>query len=49
MVPHELVAFDPADLTQQRDTLILRAEALLAAFPQDKVRYDPAKQGWSPK
>ena len=49
VVPHELVAFDPSDLAQQRDTLILRAVALLAAFPQDKVRYDPAKHGWSPK
>jgi carboxyl-terminal processing protease len=47
-VPHELVPFDAADLAQQRDTLIARAEALLAAFPQDKVRYDPAKAGWQP-
>ncbi|HEX5053895.1 MAG TPA: S41 family peptidase [Planctomycetota bacterium] len=48
VMPHELVAFDPQDLAAQRDTLILRAEALLAAFPQDKVRYDPRKLGWSP-
>ena len=47
--PHELVAFDPVDLAQQRDTLICRAEALLAAFPQHKVRYDPSQHGWSPK
>ena len=49
VVPHELVAFDPADLTAKRDTLIMRAEALLAAFPQGKVRYDPAKAGWAAK
>lgn len=48
-VPHEIVAFDPADLAAERDTLILRAEALLAAFPQGKVRYDPAKAGWVAK
>jgi carboxyl-terminal processing protease len=46
--PHELVAFDPKDLAQQRDTLIARAEALLAAGPLPKVRYDPAKHGWQP-
>lgn len=46
VIPNEIVAFDPADLAAQRDTLIVRAEALLAAFPQDKVRYDPAAHGW---
>lgn len=50
-VPHELVAFDPKDLASKRDTLILRAEALLAAFgkdgfPKDVVRYDPKDHGW---
>jgi C-terminal processing protease CtpA/Prc len=45
-VPMEIVTFDPADLRARRDTLIVRAEALLAAFPQDKVRYDPKKNGW---
>jgi hypothetical protein len=49
VIPDELVAFDPADLAQQKDTLIARAEALLRKFPQDKVRYDPAQMGWSPK
>jgi len=46
-VPMEIVAFDPADLREQRDTLIRRAEALLQAFPQAKVRYDPKQHGWS--
>ena len=48
VVPHELVPFDPKDLAAGRDTLIARAEALLAAFPQDKVRYEPGKAGWKP-
>jgi carboxyl-terminal processing protease len=53
-VPHELVAFDPKDLAGKRDTLILRAEALLAAFgkdgfPKDAVRYDPKDHGWASK
>ena len=39
--PHELVAFDPKDLANEKDTLILRAAALLADFPQRKVPYDP--------
>jgi carboxyl-terminal processing protease len=47
-VPHEIVPFEPKDLAEKRDTLIARAEALLAAFPQDKVRYDASKHGWSP-
>jgi carboxyl-terminal processing protease len=47
-IPQELVPFDPADLARQRDTLIARAEALLAAFPQAQVRYDASKHGWSP-
>jgi hypothetical protein len=48
VAPHELVEFDPADLANERDTLIVRAEQLLAEFPQDRVRYDPAKAGWRP-
>lgn len=48
-VPHEVVPFDSADLRAQQDTLTRRAEALLAAFPQDKVRYDPKAHGWSAK
>lgn len=47
VVPHELVPLAPSDLEQERDTLILRADALLAEFPQAKVRYDPAKHGWT--
>ncbi len=39
MIPHELVEFDPKDLAAGRDTLILRAEALLAKFPADKVPF----------
>lgn len=46
VIPHELVAFDPADLAAERDTLIRRAEALLQDFPHGKVRYDPAQHGW---
>ncbi len=44
--PHELVPFDVDDLAAQRDTLIRRAEALLAKFPQSAVPYDPADFGW---
>ena len=47
-VPTEILPFEPADLRAQRDTLIERAAALLAAFPQDKVRYDPKQNGWPP-
>ncbi len=47
--PHELVPFDPKDLAQQRDTLIARAEALLAAGPLPKVRYDPSEHGFAPR
>jgi C-terminal processing protease CtpA/Prc len=48
VVPHEVVEFDPADLRQKRDTLIARAEALCTNFPQNKVRYNPTQNGWSP-
>lgn len=44
--PHEVVEYDPDDLAAGRDTLILRAEALLAKFPQKEVRYVPADYGW---
>ena len=47
VLPHEIVEYDPKDLAAKRDTLILRAEALLAKFPQEKVPYDPAKFGWA--
>jgi C-terminal processing protease CtpA/Prc len=39
VVPHEIVAFDRNDLGAGVDTLIRRAEAILAKFPQDKVPY----------
>ncbi|MBL8749728.1 MAG: hypothetical protein JNK78_11250 [Planctomycetes bacterium] len=47
VTPHEIVPFVPADLAAGRDTLIERAEALLAAFPQQQVRYRPEEHGWS--
>ena len=34
-IPHEIVPFDPKDLAAKRDTLILRAEALLGSFGKD--------------
>ena len=43
VVPNELIAFAPKDLEQGIDTLIARAEALLAKFPQDKVPFRPAR------
>lgn len=49
VIPHELVEFAAEDLAAERDTLILRAEALLRDFPQGKVRYDPAQHGFVPK
>jgi carboxyl-terminal processing protease len=45
VVPHELVAFRAEDLAEGIDTLIARAEALLADYPQDDVPYDPADFG----
>jgi len=41
VVPHELVEFDPDDLVAERDTLILRAEALLEDGDLDGVPYQP--------
>ncbi len=46
VIPHEIVEFDPKDLAAGRDTLILRAEALLKNFPKEKVPYDPRSFGW---
>ena len=43
VVPHELVPYDPKDLDQGVDTLIRRAEELLARFPQDRVPYKPPR------
>lgn len=48
VLPNEIVQYDPEDLAAQRDTLILRAEALLANYPQKDVRYDPEEYGWVP-
>ncbi len=44
--PHEVVEYDPEDLAAGRDTLITRAEALLAQYPQEQVPYDPEDFGW---
>lgn len=44
--PQEVVEFDPEDLRNGVDTLIKRAEALLADFPQKEVKYDPKDYGW---
>jgi hypothetical protein len=48
VIPHEIVEYDPFDLAEKVDTLIVRAEALLAKFPQKDVRYDPKDFGWKP-
>ena len=50
--PHETVAYDPAHLAAGKDTLIERAEELLAdfpknGFPKNPVPYDPKKYGWT--
>ncbi len=52
--PHEVVEFDPEDLAAERDTLIRRAEAILASWPDDSklwknVKYDPRKHGFGTK
>lgn len=51
VVPHEIVAYDPEHLAAERDTLILRAEALLESYPKSyptkDVAYDPQDYGWS--
>jgi hypothetical protein len=39
VIPHEIVEYSPKDLANGVDTLIARAEALLAKFPQDEVPY----------
>jgi C-terminal processing protease CtpA/Prc len=41
VVPHALVEFDAKDLAAGIDTLIARAETLLADFPQNDVPYRP--------
>ena len=47
VIPHEIVEYDPRHLEASRDTLILRAEELLAKFPKGKVPYDPSSFGWT--
>ena len=44
--PHEVVPYDPEDLANGVDTLIRRAEELLADFPRGKVPYRPKQYGW---
>jgi len=46
VIPHEIVEFDPKDLAEEKDTLTLRAEALLKKYPQKEVPYKPAKFDW---
>jgi len=46
VIPHEVVEYKVEDLIAEEDTLIKRAEELLADFPQAKVPYDPAKFDW---
>ena len=48
VIPHEIVEYDAGDLAAGFDTLTLRAEALLAKFPQKDVPYDPKDFGWEP-
>lgn len=47
--PNEIVEYDPKDLAAGVDTMIKVAEERLKKFPQDKLRYDPAKAGWKAK
>ena len=53
VIPHEIVPYEPKDLAAGKDTLILRAEALLAehakkGFPKKAVPYKPKRFGWTP-
>ncbi len=43
VIPHAIVEYDPAELHAGIDTLIARAEALLAKFPQKEVPYRAGK------
>lgn len=43
VAPHEIVPYVAADLAAGVDTAIRRAEALLAAYPYDRVPYAPPK------
>lgn len=47
VIPHETVVFRPRDLSEQQDTLIIRAVELLKnGFPKSVVPYLPADFGW---
>ncbi|MHC4470388.1 MAG: S41 family peptidase [Planctomycetota bacterium] len=48
IVPHETVPYDAKDLAAGRDTLLLRAEALLRKDLPGKVPYRPKQRGWKP-
>jgi C-terminal processing protease CtpA/Prc len=41
--PHEVVEYDPRDLAKGVDTMIRRAEELLADFPAKEIRYHPPR------
>lgn len=44
--PHEIVELDPEDVARGVDTLIARAEALFAKWPENAVPYVPKRYGW---
>ncbi|MEM7309194.1 MAG: S41 family peptidase [Planctomycetota bacterium] len=46
VAPHERLEYDPKELAAGVDTMIRRAEELLADYPQDELEYDPADFGW---
>jgi len=48
IIPHEIVEYAQKDLAAGTDTLIERAEQILADFPQAKVPYQPERFGWEP-
>jgi C-terminal processing protease CtpA/Prc len=48
IIPHETVPYEAKDLAAGTDTLIKRAEAILAKFPKGKVPYRPENHGWKP-
>ncbi len=44
--PHEVIEYKAEDLAAGKDTLIARAEEILAKFPKGKVPYRPERHGW---
>jgi C-terminal processing protease CtpA/Prc len=44
--PHEVISYDPQDLSAGVDTLTKRAEDLLRRYPQEQVPYNPEEFGW---